>query len=1120
MKLLTKRSVPRLHKQALLLGALAALVALVAARSPAAGRAAEGELQPRAYLPAVTAGEPAVAPSPDDIWHEVDEETLAGVQEEREIFPDAYRVVAANVERLDALLQAAAVAPPGEPPTLWLPLPGGGYAPFAVRPVPVMVPALAARYPAIQTFAAHSLDQGPTAGAVARLDLTPRGFHAMILAAGETVFVDPYSRADVVHYLVYAGRDIAVPDIPLEPETPAVAHDEAAAPRSSSSIGDEVRVYRLAVAAAGEYTQFHGGTVGDALAAIVTTVNRVSAIYEREVAVRLQLVAENDRIIYTDPAADPYSSNNISLLLIQNQGAVDAALGPGNYDVGHLFTAGYGGQAAHGVVCREGQKARGVSGIPEPVGDPFYVDYVAHELGHQFGATHTYNGTAGYCSFGRVAATAVEPGSGSTIMSYAGLCGDHNLQQHSDDYFHAASRDQIVAYTTAGAGAACAAVTPTGNAVPTADAGPDYTIPAGTPFTLRGAGDDVDGDPLFYQWEEVDLGPAGAPNNPARPPYFRSWPATIVPERTFPRLSDLLRNETAVGEVLPAVADTLAFRFTVRDNQGGVASDAMQLTVDGGSGPFRVTAPAAGALWEVGRAQSVAWEVAGTAGPPVNCSQVDVRFSRDGGRTFPLTLAAATANDGQVTVTAPAAPAAAARVMVACAGNVFFDVTDGHFALMPRADAGGPYVTEEGAAVTLSALGASAGGVYRWDLDGDGDYDDAEGAAVLFDAVGRDGVHPVGLRVVHDGLIGTDATTVTVRNVTPAVALAGNAPVTEGATVTVTGVITDPGWLEPLAATMSWDGGPPQALSGTLENEAPHATLTFTASHPYGDDGAFQAEVCAADDDDEACVTFDLPVANVAPAVRVDVSGVPDVRGRPTLLGAVGAPLTVTGRVTDPGSDDLTLRWDWSDGAPPAATFFPADPPGPDPSPSPDIGPRDVTAAAAHSYGDACRYKIRFWAEDDDGGVSEEERVTAIVVGPGGRARHAGYWQHQFHRVGHADFDQETLLCYLAIVDHFSAVFSKVRDASTVEAAYDVLFLGSNGGNAAERLDRELLTVWLNVAHGALGYLDAVDVDGDGEPDAALAAVMATAEAVRRDPAATPAELRAQARILHRLNNR
>ena len=1132
-----KRMLSRLRGQALLLGALAGFVALAAAGRPAAGRAGSDHEQTPAYLPAILAGDVAVDPSPDGVWRRADEQTLAGAQEQREIFPDAYRVVAADVERLRERLHAAEVAPAGAPAALWLPLPGGGYAPFALWPAAVMAPELAARYPAIRTFAGRRLDENGAAPAAVRLDLTPQGFHAMILAARGTVFIDPYSRADAVHYIVYRGGDVGPPAAVLdqilpgsrqdqndvlqdyEENAPVAAQIDAAIGRGLHAVGDEVRSYRLAVAASGEYVQFHGGTVEDALAAIVTAVNRVTGIYAREVAVRLQLVAGNDRLIYTDPATDPYTSRNVSLLMIQNQANLDAVIGPAKYDVGHLFTAGDGGRAKRGVVCRNGQKARGVTGLPEPTGDPFYVDYVSHELGHQFGATHTYNGTAGYCGLGRHADTAYEPGSGSTIMGYAGLCAHEDLQAHSDDYFHAASFDQIVAYTTAGDGATCAAVTPSGNAIPTVDAGADHTIPAGTPFTLTGGGVDADGDPLLYTWEEMDLGPAGPPDDPTHPPYFRSWPPTFVPDRTFPRLLDLLQNDAPVGETLPVVSDTLTFRLTARDLQGGVAYDTMQLAVDGDSGPFRVTAPAAGAVWHVGRPQRVTWDVAGTAGPPVNCSRVDVLLSLDAGRTFPVTVAAGTANDGQETVIPPENLAGSARVKVACTDNVFFDVAGATFSLLPRADAGGPYLTDEGEALILDAGGSSPADFVQWDLDGDGDFDDAEGTAALFDDVGQDGAQAVGVRVVQGGVSSTDVTTVTVRNVRPAVAASANTPLLEGETVTATAIITDPGWLDPLTATVAWAGGEPQPVAGTLESERPNATLTVTVGHRYGDDGAFDANVCGADDDARTCATLTFVVHNVAPSAAIETAGDVTAGAQPTLLRAAGESLILRGRATDPGSDDLTLHWDWGDRSPVMESVYLANPPDPDPSPSPSVGPREVVEEAAHTFDRACRYDIRFWAEDDDGGVSATERATAVVVGAGGRARHAGYWQHQLGGSGRVDFDAETLLCYLGIVEHVSDVFPEARDVGTMPAAYDVLFLGENGGSAAERLDRELLTVWLNVAHGALDYRQDVDVDGDGRSDGTLAEIMATAESVRQDAAVTGAALREQIRIVHRLNN-
>ncbi len=297
-----------------------------------------------------------------------------------------------------------------------------------------------------------------------------------------------------------AGRTVC-----LSPAT-----DELAAARPAEVVAQRVsgsrRVYRLALAATGEYTQYHGGTVADALAAMVTAINRVNQIYGRDVAIQFVLVSTTDSVIYTDPDTDPYTNLSGFTMLTENQANLDAVIGSINYDIGHVFSTGGGGIAIVGGTCRADFKAQGVTGRPDPEGDLFYIDLVAHEMGHQMNAPHSFNGTTLNCAApNRVAESAVEPGGGSTIMSYAGICGVEDLQNSADAIFHSLSIQQIIGFSTSGAGASCGTLNTTGNNAPVVSGGSDYIIPRETPFVLEGSATDVDGDTLSYQWDQMDV---------------------------------------------------------------------------------------------------------------------------------------------------------------------------------------------------------------------------------------------------------------------------------------------------------------------------------------------------------------------------------------------------------------------------------------------------------------------------------------------------------------------------------------------------------------------------------------------------------------------------------------
>lgn len=657
---------------------------------------------------AVTASANAQSLSSDGIWMD-SIQSAAATQSRRAALPTRYRTVRLNGQALQQLLQTVplerSVAAQSTPVIFSLPLPDGAFGRFQIVESPVMAQELAAKFPAIKTYAGQGIDD-PTA--TVRFDWTPAGFHAQILAAGDVVYIDPYSRNDTVYYISYYKRDYQRPagkgikEAPQPSVDPAriqelqtlVKQYQAGMARNTqvaAAVGAQLRTYRLAMASNGEYTQLVGGTVADALAAIATTVNRVTGIFETEVAIRFVLVAGNDALIYTDPNTDPYTNADTVAMLTENQDTLDNVIGNGNYDIGHLLHTGPGGVAYTGAVCDNSIKGGGNSGNGnDSVGDPFIVDFVAHEIGHQFSAGHIFNtNDPGGCGPNRGGATAYEPGSGSTIMSYAGVCGSEDLQPHNDPFFNTASFDEIVAYSTLGLGNSCPVITNTGNTPPLVNAGTGgFTIPKQTPFTLTGSATDADGDVLTYSWEEHDLGDAdgtlGNPPNPLEAPFFRSFAPVSSPSRTFPKWSDIINTTTTIGEVLPNVTRSLTFRLTARDNQGGgggVDYDEITFHVTTAAGPFLVTAPNTDVTWAGSSSQTVTWNVANTDAAPVSCATVNILLSTDGGLTYPTTLATGVPNNGSASVTVPTLATTTARVQVACATSIFFDISNTNFTI-------------------------------------------------------------------------------------------------------------------------------------------------------------------------------------------------------------------------------------------------------------------------------------------------------------------------------------------------------------------------------------------------------------------------------------------------------
>ncbi len=586
------------------------------------------------------------------------------------------------------------------PALLALPMPDGSVQDFAVYRTQVMAPQLAARYPQIRSYVAYAVDHPEIQ---ARLDDSPHGFSAMIRGPAGVTLLQPAVLGEGSRYISFRRELLGASSEPfrclvddntsLAAQLKSATH-ASAGPAPNTVTGANVRTYRLALAATGEYTQVFGGTVADGMAAIVQAINRVNGIYLTEFAVQFQLVNNNDSLVYTNSLTDPYTNTDGSTMLGQNQTNIDNVIGSANYDFGHVFSTGGGGIADVGVPCTA-SKAEGVTGLPQPTGDAFWVDYVAHEMGHQMGALHSFNSTNGSCGGGnRTASQAAEPGSGSTIMAYAGICSPSDLQPHSDPFFHAVSLFPI-SQVLAGSGGTCGTVLVANNHAPVPNAGPDYTIPAQTPFQLTGSATDQDNDPLTYIWEEIDLGTASPPEtDDSTRPLFRSFVPTTSPSRNVPELVRILSHNLSTGipsggdipgETWATTTRDLNFRLTVRDNRpggGATASDDMVVHVTAASGPFLVTAPVGTAFWLGNSPQSVTWNVANTTAAPVSCAAVDVLYSSDGGQTFTATLAAAVPNSGSATVTAPNLLTSTARIEVRCHGNIFFDISPVNFTIV------------------------------------------------------------------------------------------------------------------------------------------------------------------------------------------------------------------------------------------------------------------------------------------------------------------------------------------------------------------------------------------------------------------------------------------------------
>lgn len=643
------------------------------------------------------------------VWQDIEETTIQG-KSDRSIVPESYRTLSLNVTALKEYLSQAPTEFTEEAlnrdVVLELPLPDGTHQTFRVEYSPVMAPELAAKVPEIRTYIGTSIDGRSS---LCRFSLTQKGFHAIILRPEGTVYIDPYSRSNKEFCISYFKRDYMMDSTlmgtfvcQVKDSEPVTNNPKGSTPTISARthlvtapVGTEIRKYRIAIAAVGEYTRYHSlpgppdKLLG--LAAVVATLNRINAVLTRDLSIMLELVPNNLNIIFEDYLTDPYDC--ITPPERKNQEVLDNpiyGIYP-DYDIGHLFIGGgkpglcggLFGLSALGSICNPLYKGASASGLPHPDGPQFEFGWVAHELGHQLGARHTFNGYGGSnCNeASRYAQSAYEPGSGSTILAYAGSCSSINLQLQNDEYYHRISIDEIMALTTGnGTGYSCATKIPVTNNQPPTNIvvpGPFY-IPKLTPFVLTGSATDPDNDDLTYCWEQFDLGPPEiAPNPPTgNAPIFRSYPPSFSPTRVFPKLENVLDNVSTLGERFPSYFRNLTFTLTVRDNKGGSDYATANLTVTY-DGPFFVKYPCTQVVWPTGSLQTVHWEVANTNIAPISCTVVRILLSTDGGWTWPHILNNGTDNDGSEQIVVPNIQTTQARIKVEAhpSQNVFFAVS-------------------------------------------------------------------------------------------------------------------------------------------------------------------------------------------------------------------------------------------------------------------------------------------------------------------------------------------------------------------------------------------------------------------------------------------------------------
>lgn len=589
-----------------------------------------------------------------------------------------------------------------------IPMPDGTIETFQIFESSILASSIAAQFPDFKTYSG----KGKSTGATIRISLTPLGFDAIITSAGKDAIYFQKANSDVkdnsiISYFGSKATKLGRPNMSnkcgtLLPTTSSVSilgdSKTTFGTQNLTTTGGSLRNFKLAVSATAEYNTLKGGgNTTNTFSSIVAFVNRLVAVYRSELSISFTLVSSTNLIATT--VGTPFTNANTNDLITQNQTFVDNVIGDANYDLAFVLgtstpNSSSGGLAASSSVGSSGQKAQNAIQVAvDNTFAPVFDDQtIAHEVGHQFSMSHSFNSSIPVCTT-REPSTSVEVGSGTTIMSYGYTCSDNT---GNDDYentylpflnFHAVSYSQAVSFMTT--------IPSVYTTISTSNTPPvitsitaDKTIPKSTPFFLTGTASDVNTtDVLSYSWEGTNIGTVTpVPStfaNTTLPPFFRSYQPVSSSTRYYPRLSAILDGSNyARGDKLPSVGIVTTHRFTVRDNVNGVNTGTVTVTIDGNSGPFLETTNLSG-NYTSGSSQTITWSVNNTTAAPVSCANVSILLSVDGGQTFPYTLAASTPNDGSEQITFPALTSSTttARIKVQAVDNIFFDISNSNFSI-------------------------------------------------------------------------------------------------------------------------------------------------------------------------------------------------------------------------------------------------------------------------------------------------------------------------------------------------------------------------------------------------------------------------------------------------------